>query len=40
MSKRSECDGSMTRYTLRFLWCCYAIAWGINQYDNHRSSKS
>lgn len=33
-------DGSMTRYTLRFLWCCYALAWGINQYDNHRSSKS
>lgn len=33
-------DGSMKRYTLRFLWCCYALAWGINQYDNHRSSKS
>ena len=41
MSKRSErdearfefvdfFDGSMKRYTIRFLWCCYALAWGIN----------
>lgn len=21
------------RHTLRFLWCCYALAWGIQQYD-------
>lgn len=20
-------------YTFRFIWCCYAIAWGIRQYD-------
>lgn len=20
-------------YTLRFRWCCYALAWGINKYD-------
>ena len=20
-------------YTLRFVWCCYAIAWGIKEYD-------
>ncbi|TFW15916.1 hypothetical protein [Duganella callida] len=20
-------------YTFRFLWCCYALAWGIEQYD-------
>ncbi|HEU4817706.1 MAG TPA: hypothetical protein VFT25_16645, partial [Janthinobacterium sp.] len=20
-------------YTPRFLWCCYALAWGIEQYD-------
>lgn len=33
-------DGSMNRFTFRFLWCCYALAWGINQYDNYRSSKS
>ena len=23
-------------YTSRFLWCCYAIAWGIGQYDAHK----
>lgn len=33
-------DGGMNRFTFRFLWCCYALAWGINQYDNYRSSKS
>lgn len=32
--------GTPKRFTFRFLWCCYALAWGINQYDNHRSSKS
>lgn len=21
-------------YTYHFLWCCYALAWGIQQYDN------
>ena len=26
-----ECD--CTRYTHRFLWCCYALAWGIKKYD-------
>lgn len=24
-------------YTLRFVWCCYALAWGIRQYDAARS---
>jgi hypothetical protein len=24
-----DCD----EYTLRFLWCCYALAWSIQQYD-------
>jgi len=23
-------------YTHRFVWCCYALAWGIQQYDNAR----
>lgn len=29
------------RYTHRFTWCCYAIAWGIKQYDElkHKLSK-
>ena len=22
-------------YKFHFIWCCYAIAWGIKQYDNH-----
>lgn len=22
-----------TEYTYRFLWCCYALVWGIKQYD-------
>lgn len=22
-----------TQYTYRFIWCCYALAWGINKYD-------
>ena len=30
-------DGSMNRFTFRFLWCCYALAWGIKKYDDHRS---
>lgn len=24
---------SVTEYTSRFVWCCYAMAWGIQQYD-------
>ena len=27
-----------TRYTRTFLWCCYAIAWGIQQYDKTTAS--
>lgn len=23
-----------TEYTHSFMWCCYALAWGIQQYDN------
>lgn len=26
-----------TEYTHHFIWCCYAIAWGIEQYDNEKS---
>ena len=32
-------DGSMTRFSFRFLWCCYALAWGINTYDKSKESK-
>lgn len=30
-----ECNFS--EYTHRFIWCCYAIAWGIRQYDLTKS---
>ena len=26
-------DYATEEYTFRFLWCCYALAWGIEQYD-------
>jgi hypothetical protein len=27
-----------TDFTLRFTWCCYALRWGINQYDQAKAS--
>ena len=29
-------DHRMRRYTQRFTWCCYALAWGILQYDESK----
>ena len=26
-------------YSFRFLWCCYALAWGVQKYDEARLSK-
>jgi hypothetical protein len=26
-------DHDFREYTYRFIWCCYALAWGIEQYD-------
>lgn len=26
-------DHNFNKYTMRFLWCCYALAWGIQKYD-------
>ncbi len=26
-------DHTFTEFTYRFIWCCYAIVWGIRQYD-------
>lgn len=26
-------EHSFTEYTHRFVWCCYALAWGIQRYD-------
>ena len=25
----------LNEYSKRFVWCCYALAWGIQQYDNY-----
>lgn len=30
-------DSRLQRYTLRFLWCCYALAWGIKLYDETKA---
>jgi len=27
-----------TEYTPRFIWCCYALAWGIKQYDDEKTA--
>ena len=27
-------------YSTRFVWCCYALAWGINQYDASKTTES
>jgi len=32
-------DHDVTKYTGRFIWCCYALAWGIQQYDNSKSAQ-
>ena len=29
----------MTRFTFRFMWCCYALAWATNMYDKSKESK-
>ncbi|MBU2968770.1 hypothetical protein KO527_05330 [Pseudoalteromonas sp. C2R02] len=26
------------KYTIQYLWCCFAIVWGIQQYDKHLKS--
>lgn len=26
-------EADFTDYTYRFVWCCYALAWGIRKYD-------
>lgn len=29
-------DYDFTEYTYSFVWCCYALAWGINKYDEFK----
>jgi hypothetical protein len=31
-------DADFTDFTNRFLWCCHAIRWGIEQYDTQKGS--
>lgn len=31
-------DHDLTDYTHHFTWCCYALAWGIEQYDNAKAA--
>lgn len=30
-------DYDFTDYTYRFVWCCYALAWGIQKYDEAKA---
>ncbi len=30
----------LTEYTHRFMWCCYALAWGIQKYDDAKKEAS
>lgn len=32
-------ERDLTEYTYRFIWCCYALAWGIRKYDESRAPK-
>lgn len=29
-------EHNVTEYTSRFVWCCYALAWGIQKYDEQK----
>jgi hypothetical protein len=33
-------EHSLQEYTYHFVWCCYAIAWGIQQYDQAKAEKT
>ena len=32
-------ENSLDVYSFRFVWCCYAIAWGIAEYDKAKNMK-
>lgn len=34
------CDHRLTDYTFHFIWCCYALAWGIQKYDEAKVSQA
>lgn len=31
-------EHDFTRFTYHFIWCCYALAWGIQKYDEQETS--
>ena len=31
-------EHDFTKYTHRFLWCCYALAWSIQKYDEYKEA--
>lgn len=31
-------DYTFTKYTNTFLWCCYALSWSIQKYDEHKDA--
>ncbi|HQS60002.1 MAG TPA: hypothetical protein PKZ37_16620 [Gallionellaceae bacterium] len=33
-------ERDFTVYTFHFIWCCYALAWGIQQYDSLKDKKA
>lgn len=33
-------EHDLTEYTFRFVWCCYALAWGIAKYDARLTLKN
>ncbi len=33
-------DVNCEEYTHHFVWCCYALAWGIQKYDEHHAAKT
>ena len=32
-------DHNFEQFTYRFIWCCYALAWGIGQYDKAKDAQ-
>lgn len=34
------CDHRFSKFTRRFTWCCYALAWGIQQYDDAKTAET
>jgi hypothetical protein len=33
-------EHDLTEYTYHYIWCCYAIAWGIAEYDKAKARQA